>query len=272
MSALTLSLKAPPRQRVDLSPLLPERLSGLDTGAIARIELASGNRGVPVGDLFAVAAGDPAELRLEGGCDRLDYIGRDMTAGRIVVEGDAGAYLGLAMTGGALRVRGTVGAWAGAEMRGGEIEIDGAAGDFLGGALPGSMRGMGGGLVVLRGPAGDRAGDRMRRGVIVVEGALGAYAGSRMIAGTLAACGPTVGPYPGFAMTRGSLLLCAAPQRLLPTFADCGGHDLGFLRLLGRALAGRCRGLAWLEDGPRVRRLAGDAAAGGKGEILIREG
>ena len=272
MSALTLSLKAPPRQRLDSSPLLPERLAGLDMGAIARIELASGNRGLPVGDLFDIAAGDPAELRLEGGCDRLDYIGRDMTAGRIVVEGDAGAYLGLGMTGGALRVHGTVGAWAAAEMRGGEIEIDGAAGDFLGGALPGSMRGMGGGLVVLRGAAGARAGDRMRRGVIVVEGALGPYAGSRMIAGTLAACGPSVGPCPGFAMTRGSLILCAAPQHILPTFADCGGHDLGFLRLLGRALAGRCRGLAWLADGARVRRLAGDAAAGGKGEILIREG
>jgi len=51
MSALMLSLTAPPCQRVDMSPLLPERLAGLDRGAIARIELASGNRGVPVGDL-----------------------------------------------------------------------------------------------------------------------------------------------------------------------------------------------------------------------------
>src|SRR5262249_572782 len=65
---------------------------------------------------------------------------------------------------------------------------------------------------------------------------VGACAAARMIAGTLVVLGPELGPYPGFGMKRGTLLHLARPQRELPSFADCGRHDLGFLRLLLRDL------------------------------------
>jgi len=131
------------------------------------------------------------------------------------------------------------------------------------------MKGMSGGLVVVRGNAGDRAGDRMRHGTIIVEGSLGGYAASRMIAGTVLALGPAVGAYPGFAMKRGSLILLSRPARALPTFADCGRHDLGFLRLVLGTLKGRSAGLDDLAKRPSVvQRLAGDQSIGGKGEIL----
>ncbi|MFZ5790400.1 MAG: formylmethanofuran dehydrogenase subunit C [Pseudomonadota bacterium] len=270
MSALVLTLKAPPRQRVDLSPLTPERLRGHRAGDIERIELASGNRQVRVGELFDVAAGDPDEVVIRGSCARFDFIGQGMSAGAITVEGDAGAYLGQEMQSGRLRVTGGAGPWAAAGMTGGMIEIGGDAGDFLGGARPGDMRGMSGGIVAVRGRAGERAGDRMRRGVILVEGGAGAYAGSRMIAGTLILLGSTVGAYPGFGMKRGTLLLRQWPLRRLPTFADCGMHELGFLRLLTRSLGDIGSGAAILRElGPRVRRFVGDAAADGKGEILL---
>lgn len=265
-----LTLREVPRQRIDLSPLTPDRLLALDGRAVANVELACGNRQVPLGDLFSVAAGDPADLRLIGVCSKCDRIGAGMTRGTITLDGDAGAYLGLQMQGGAIRVRGNVGIGAATEMHGGVVEIDGSAGDLLGGALPGDMKGMDGGLVVVRGEAADRIGDRMRRGAIVVEGSVGAFAASRMVAGTVVVLGTTVGAYPGFGMKRGSLILRGQAERQLPTFSDCGRHDLGFLALLWRSLRGRSRRLDEVAMGPRmVRRLAGDRAVGGKGEILL---
>ncbi len=270
MSALVLTLKSPPRQRVDLSPLTPSCLAAHEVAAIAGIELSSGNRRVPVGDLFEVAPGDPRQLVIRSASTRLDFIGRNLCEGSITVEGDVGAYLGLGMRGGHIEVTGGAGPWAGAAMCGGAIEIHGDAGDFLGGALPGDMRGMAGGLVAVRGRAGERAGDRMRRGTIVIGGNVGAYPGSRMIAGTLIVLGSGIGAYPGFGMRRGTVLFRHRPPHLLPTFADCGTHELGFLRLLKRSLGGIAFAAPALgELRERVRRLVGDAAADGKGEILV---
>jgi formylmethanofuran dehydrogenase subunit C len=270
VSALVLTLRASPPQRVDLSSLTPDRLHGLDAAAIARLPLQCGNRPAAVGDLFTIATGDADDLRLVGDCGKFDRIGAEMGRGAITVEGNAGAYLGHALRAGRIHVQGSAGVGAAQEMRGGEIVIDGNAGDFLGGARPGEMKGMSGGLVVVRGDAGDRVGDRLRRGTILVEGSLGAYAASRMIAGTVLALGPSIGTYPAFAMKRGSLILLSRPERELPSFADCGRHDLSFLRLLLRALKGRSPRLDGLAARPPlVHRLAGDQSVGGKGEILV---
>jgi formylmethanofuran dehydrogenase subunit C len=269
VSGLRLTLRQPPPGRVDLSPLLPEWLAGLSPAAIAAIALPCGNRPLAAGDLFDIAAGDAADLVIIGGSDRLDQVGKGMTSGRITVEGEVGAYAGLAMTGGALRIAGKAGFAAAAMMRGGLMVIEGDAGDFLGGALPGEMRGMGGGLVIVRGNAGARVGDRMRRGVILVEGDLGADAGARLLAGTVIGLGSS-GAYPGLGMKRGTLLLAKAPERLLPSFADCGRHELGFLALLFAHLRPHSQRLAALVPQLRAtRRWAGDLAAGGKGEILV---
>jgi formylmethanofuran dehydrogenase subunit C len=273
MSGLTLTVRHPPRQRLDLSPLLPERLTGLDRAAVGGIELACGNRRLRVDTVFEVDAGDAGELHIRNRGARLDYVGRGMASGRVVVEGEAGAYAGLAMTGGHLEIRGNAGAFAGAAMRGGILEIAGNAGDFLGGGLPGERRGMAGGLILVRGDAGARAGDRQRRGTILIEGRAGDYLGARMVAGTTVVLGGEVGVYPGFAMKRGTILLFGGAHRLLPTFADCGVHELGFLSLLAAALRPHSRGLA--EVLPRlaqVQRLVGDAGAAGKGEILFARG
>ena len=269
MSTLCLTLREPPAQRVDLSPLTPDHLSGKTSAEVASVELAMGNSRVRVDDLFGLSGTFLSELEIRNGCDRLDRLGEGMTHGRITVHGGVGAFLGARMSGGTIEVRGSAGAYAATGMKGGMIHITGDAGDFLAAALPGDHCGMQGGTVVVGGNAGDRAGDRMRRGVLLIEGGAGDYCASRMVAGTIAVWG-TIGRSPGFAMRRGTLLLLQHPGTLGPTFNDCGEHPLSFLTLLVRSwrtLPGR---FATLPDTrARARRYVGDLANGGCGEILL---
>ncbi|HMV34232.1 MAG TPA: formylmethanofuran dehydrogenase subunit C, partial [Gemmatimonadales bacterium] len=167
-------------------------------------------------------------------------------------------------------VAGRVGAFAASGMKGGEIHIAGDAGDFLGGAIPGDHQGMSGGLVLVTGNAGARAGDRMRRGVMLINGGAGDYLASRMVAGTIAVAG-AVGRGAGTGMRRGTLLLPALPAALPPTFNDCGVFPFTMLTMLARAWRGLPGPFGSLPDGGfRVRRLMGDLANDGRGEILIR--
>ncbi|HML14579.1 MAG TPA: formylmethanofuran dehydrogenase subunit C [Xanthobacteraceae bacterium] len=267
MKPLVLSLRERPAERLDLSPLLPQLLAGKTADEIARIGVQTSRRPLAVGDVFRVRMGDARRIRIEGACDRLDWIGHGMTDGEIVVDGDAGSQAGRLMRGGRLAITGSAGPWAASGMRGGEIEIRGGAGDRLGGALPGEMAGMRGGVVVVRGNAGERIGDRLRRGTILVEGRAGAWAGSRMIAGTLVVAG-AAGALPGYLMRRGTIVLGAGSGELSPTFTDCGRHELTALRLLALFVARYSARAASVLRRP-LRRFAGDMAVLGKGEIFL---
>ncbi len=110
----------------------------------------------------------------------------------------------------------------------------------------------------------------MRRGMIIVDGAVGAFAGAFMVAGTLAA-GGGAGGHPGYGMRRGTLVLGRAPEALPAGFADGGAHDWVVLALLQRHCGDP---ESWLGSRTmsRARRLIGDLAEGGMGEILIPEG
>lgn len=270
MSALCLTVRERPAQRVDLSPLTPDGIAGKSVKEIAAIELATGNRRIRVDSLFQIA-GDPGlDIEIRGSLETLDRIGGGMTQGRIVVSGEAGAYLGIGMTGGSIEVTGGTGAFAAGGMTGGVIRIAGNAGDFLAAALPGDHQGMKGGTVLVAGNAGDRVGDRMRRGTVLIDGNTGDYCASRMVAGTIGVWGK-VGRFPAVAMRRGTLLLRQAPDALSPTFNDCGVHPFSFLPLLARSWRKHPGKFATLPDsGLRLRRLMGDLANGGRGEILIR--
>lgn len=269
MSALRLTLRTAPAQRVDLSALTPDGLAGKTLADVGAIELGTGNARVRVDELFSVSGTPGPELEIVDGCDRLDRVGEGMTGGHIAVHGGAGAYLGARMAGGRIELHGDAGAYAATGMTGGTLHIMGNAGDFLAAPLPGDHRGMQGGAVVVSGNVGDRAGDRMRRGVLLIEGNAGDLCASRMVAGTIAVAG-TPGTAPGFAMRRGTVLLRQAPGALGPTFADCGEHSLSFLTLLlrsWRTLPGRFG--TWPDSRVRVRRYLGDRANGGLGEILV---
>jgi formylmethanofuran dehydrogenase subunit C len=270
MSALILTLRTRPPQRVDLAPLTATPLAGRTLDEIATLGLPSGNRQVKLADLFELSGTPGPALEIRNSSDQLDRIGAGLTEGTITVQGDAGAFVGLKQAGGTIVVNGNTGAWTGSGMTAGLIHVTGNAGDFLGGAIPGDHQGMRGGFIVVGGNAGARAGDRMRRGTILIEGDTGDYVASRMVAGTMAVWGQ-IGRFPALAMRRGTLLLRQAPAELLPTFNDCGQYPLNFLTLLARSWRGLPGKFAGLPDGGfTVRRFVGDRANGGKGEVLVR--
>jgi formylmethanofuran dehydrogenase subunit C len=131
------------------------------------------------------------------------------------------------------------------------------------------MAGMRGGIIRIKGCAGARAGDRMRRGLIVVEGETGDAVASRMIGGTVV-CFGRAGGRPGYLMQRGTVILGGGAEDVSPTFVDTGVHELVAMRLIARWLIDE-----GIEGGSllafKMRRLAGDTAVLGKGELLIAD-
>jgi formylmethanofuran dehydrogenase subunit C len=259
-------VKEAPPVRVSVGALIPERITGFSVSEIERLPLAVGNRSDRVGDWFRIETGDPETVEFAGTCARLDRIGGGMSRGRIVVEGDAGAYLGLGMSGGTITVNGSAGYGVATDLRGGTIRIGGDAGDDLGGSLPGVATGMRDGIVVVKGNAGNHAGRRLRRGLVYIGGNVGTGCGTGMLAGSIVV-GGAAGAYAGAAMRRGSIVVLGGAPHIIPTFADCGVHDLVFLRLLGRSLAAFGLGEMAARLSP-LRRWAGDAAVGGAGEVF----
>ena len=269
MKPLTFVTRTAPDQRLDLSTLTPLNLAATSVSDIAQIALQTTRERVAVGDIFDIRPGDAEAIVIEGGAQRFDRVGMGMQSGSILVEGDVGAEAGRLMTGGQLTIRGSAGAFAASGMKGGRVEILGDAGERLAGPLAGETTGMNGGVVHVMGNAGLRAGDRLRRGVVLIEGDAGAYAGSRMIAGTLAIAGKAE-DLPGYLMNRGTLLLGRGATAQSPTFADCGVYELVAARLLATSIHATSPRIARLFRLP-LRRLAGDLAALGKGEIFIPE-
>ncbi len=267
MSGLTFKLRGAPAVRLDVRGLVPAKLAGHSLSDIEQLALATEAGAAKVGDFFAVGGAHGDTVAIDGGSDHLDFVGAHLGSGRIIVDGPVGAYAGADMRGGHIEIRGNAGAYLAAGGRGGVISVKGSAGDYLGGARAGEKFGMMGTTVVVGGSVGTRAGERMRRGIVFARGGFGPAAGSRMVGGTLwTDIGFGAGPGP--LMRRGTLI-GPAVESLLPTFADCGRHDLVILRILSRYMAEMLGPLAPPPLPGAVRRLAGDMATIGKGEILL---
>ncbi|NOS89065.1 MAG: formylmethanofuran dehydrogenase subunit C, partial [Methylococcaceae bacterium] len=97
MTALTLTLKQAPVQRVDMSPLVCQQLTGLSVDQIAALTLQSGKQQLRVDALFTLDGTDTQHIIIKNSHAKLDFIGKGLDGGNIDVEGDAGAYLGLGM-------------------------------------------------------------------------------------------------------------------------------------------------------------------------------
>ena len=270
MSTLIFTLKQVPAQRIDCSLLTPDALAGKSVAEIAAIELVTGNGTARVDSLFDITGDDSSDIKFTNSCDKLDFVGRNMTVGKITVDGNVGGYLGIFLDGGEIEVTGDTGVYTACEMKSGQIKIDGNAGDFVGGARPGYKNGMTGGTVIVTGNTGARTGDHMRRGIILIEGNAGDYCAARMVSGTIAVLGDT-GAHLGYGMKRGTVLLTKAPSRgIAANFNDCGSHTLAFLPLLFASFKKLDSKFAKVDTFSRVQRYAGDIGGIGMGEILVK--
>jgi formylmethanofuran dehydrogenase subunit C len=267
---LTLTLREPPAVPLETDGLTPDGLAGLSRSEIEALTVWHGNRPEQLADFFTVSGDGDGELRVEGDLRRVKFLGAGMSAGRLVVAGDAGMHTGADMRGGELVVQGDVGDFAGTGMRGGRLVVRGSAGHQLGGAYPGERAGMRGGEIVVQGDAGDQAGAGLRRGLIAVGGRLGEAAGLRMLAGTIVALGE-LGAAAGAGTRRGTIV-AMSQVALLPTFAFACSYRPPFLRLCLRHL--RALGLPLTDDQieGRYARWSGDGLELRRGEILIYEG
>src|SRR5216684_4311577 len=160
---ITLTLKEQPNVPLEAESLSPDVMAELRHDAIRALPVFLGKRQCRLDDFFEVElgggeAGD--ELEIRGEADRVKWIGRGMTRGRITVTGNAGMHLGAYMKGGAIEVSGNASDWVGAEMRGGLIRIRGNAGGQVGAAYRGSLSGMTDGTILIKGTAGLEVGMR----------------------------------------------------------------------------------------------------------------
>jgi len=279
-----------PSLAIDLDGIVPDRLVGLATDAVARLPIRVDGRTCPLGDLFHVE-GDAADGRLEcrGDFSRVHRVAAGMAHGRVDVTGNVGRHSGAGMRGGTLRIGGDADDWLAAAMAGGEVFVEGDAGDNAAAALPGEAFGMRGGLVVIRGSTGCLAGSRLRRGIVAIEGDCGAGVGLEMRAGTVLV-GGRVGRHAGLGMRRGSLVFLAPegdaegdaegqPRSRLPAGFSAGRiWTPAFLPLVLRRLdrAGWMPTAAVSPGGGSPagawnwswKQWHGDLLAGGRGEVF----
>ncbi len=264
---LTLTLKEQPSVPLEAEALSPDLTAGLPPEAVRALPVHLGKRQLRVADFFDVDGTPGDELVIRGAADKVKWIGRGMTRGRISIQGNAGMHLGAYMKGGSIEVSGSVSDWLGAEMSGGSIRVRGNAGGQVGAAYRGSPSGMTDGTILIDGSAGLEVGMRMRRGLIAVGGSVRDFAGLEMKGGTIVLRGGAE-LRTGAWMSRGTIV--SVPQiPLLPTFTYTSTYNPTFLRLCGRYLSTYGFALPYEEREGAYRRYLGDSSVPGTGEIFV---
>lgn len=187
---IALKPKAQPSTSLEAEMISPDVFAGKELREIAELEVHYGNKKGKLGDFFEISGSkvdDASKLRIviNGDVGRTKRIGQGMTAGEIVIKGNADMYLGARMKGGRIVLHGNVDSFAGLQMEGGELVIKGNAANYLGAAYRGDWRGMKGGSIVVEGNVGSEAGEYMRGGKIHVKGNAGPFLGLHMSKGLI---------------------------------------------------------------------------------------
>ena len=265
---VTLSLRAPLEDAVDLDGVTADRLAVLSAVEIASLPIRIAGRQAQLGDLFDVHGERSDRIRVEGSLARVENLAAGMSGGEMLIDGDVGGRVAAGMTAGWVDVRGDAGDDAGLAMAGGALRITGNAGHRAGAAAPGAAKGMSGGEIIINGSAGDEVAARARRGLVVVGGDAGAHAARAIVAGTLVVLGRT-GAHAGRGSKRGSIVAIGGID-VPPTYHYACTYQPPHLRLTFTHLYRRY-GLTVDQrvlDG-HFKRYCGDAGEIGKGEILV---
>ena len=268
--ALRLTYRVKTAVPVEVEGFTPDWACDKSLREIEHFEIFHGNQKLPLAEMFAVT-GDATDqqFEFEGDLAGVHWIGAQMAAGIIRVQGNVGRHLGSEMQGGEIVVEGNAGGWVGMHMHRGLIRIKGNAGHLVGAAYRGSLKGMRGGMILVEGDAGDEIGLAMRRGLIAIGGSAGDMLGASMIAGTVMVFG-NCGQRPGAAMRRGTLgIFGPNPPQLLPSFRYASTYQPQIVPVLLRTLTDQ--GFPVQADlfSSRYDLYHGDLISVGRGEILI---
>lgn len=261
------NLKQEPTVPLEAEVLSPDRVCDLTCEEISALPIYHGKRLLRVDDFFDVSGEKSDVLRITGDMHRVRWIGRAMSRGSIMIEGDVGMHLGAYMTGGSIHVKGDASDWIGAEMKSGTIRVSGNAGGQIGGGYRGSLTGMRGGTIMVKGSAGLEVGLRMRRGTIVVGDVVRDFAGLQMKGGTIVMLsGAEIRT--GAWMNRGTII-SLAPLQVMPTFAYSGNMNPTFINVYAKHLAEFGITLPFCASEGSYARYSGDRSVPGKGELFV---
>lgn len=206
---------------VDLSPITPDNIGGMDISEVRSLQVMVGSRRRRVDEVFSIEVvdegGEEVDIVFMGDFSRARGIGSKMSRGSITVKGSGGVRVGEYMRGGRIVVEGDVDHWLGMAMRGGSIYVKGSAGSYIGAPPKGSSKGMRGGSIVVEGDAGECIGAYMRDGSIEVKGSVGLFPGLRMLGGTIVVYGDCMGRA-GARMRDGRVIILGRAGSVLPTF------------------------------------------------------
>ena len=161
MSALTFTLKNSITHSIDCRRLTPSNMADLSISEIEHLSLLNTKNSAKIGDYFDISGNDCSNIIFRNSNQQLDYIGHQMTRGRISIEGDCGDFLGCQMRGGSIICHGNAKDRVGDQMRRGLILIDGNAGDYCGSRLVA-------GTIGVFGSVGNYVGFAMKRGTILL--------------------------------------------------------------------------------------------------------
>jgi formylmethanofuran dehydrogenase subunit C len=268
---ITLTLRQPLTESMEVDSLAPDQLATLSAREIAALPVWAGDQQMQLGDLFSIDGDRSERVLLRGDLSRLHGVGMRMRGGMLTIEGAVGHRVAAGLTAGDVTIVGDAGDDAGVAMSGGVLRIHGNAGARLAAASPGASKGMTGGEVIVDGSVGPYAAARARRGLVVIGGDAGEHAANRMIAGTVVVFGAAAA-HAGIGSKRGSIVGRGAIV-VPPTYAYACTFDAPHVRFLLQYLRRR-RGVAveerWLTG--RYRRFCGDIGDPGKGEIVVFAG
>jgi formylmethanofuran dehydrogenase subunit C len=245
---------------LEFDELILDEIYNWDKADFDKYMVPIGNSRFPLNDYFNIevkgSAQGPEDVKMviDGDAGRVKYIGCKMSAGEIIVNGDADLQAGAEMTGGSLTINGNAESYAGREMRGGELTIKGNVKEYAGTSYIGEWRGMSGGVINIHGNAGKQLADAMSGGEIYVKGNCDILAGIHMTKGYIQIDGD-VTRWPGGQMKNGTIVINGKLGRLLEGFESEG--IVADPEVDGRQLTGR------------YIKYKGDIGVNGKGTLLL---
>ncbi len=230
METVTLTIKNTPTLMLEAEAITPDGLAGKTLDQIRALPVYMGREESTIGDYFDIVGNTgatAAETRVvvKGDLSRVKYLGTKMSAGEMLIEGDADMYVGAWMSGGKLTVKGSVDGFAGTGMKGGELLIEGNAGNYLGSAYRGDWRGMQAGFIRVKGNVGSDTGYFMNGGTIIIEGNADVHVGTHAEGGTIVIKGNAKSRLGG-QMVEGTIMLLGTVDVMMPGFKYTGDEEI----------------------------------------------